>query len=540
EHRAIVRRNPRATAVTAAERLVLIGTSASILFVRAQYGGGCPPPLALPRARGTGHRRAGGPTAPARERSRGDRSCRQPSRIRLTRGATERARFCPSLRRLFFRARAVLAGRRAPSPPVRRPRDDAHRAVAPPVRGGAPSRPAARQRPRARAPGRSGRGLFRRSEARRAARVSARRARSGSRRLLDVVARQRRRLVFRGQAGRAQEVSASLRRSRRLSEEEGAPPLGRDHDGSADGHPRRARRSGAPSPEPRSLLRLRAVTAVGAFGPPPSGNDRARLEGDPRGRRRPAGRIHGGELLLGARERLDAREAGGVRPADATARGDDGSVAADVRSVRGLARPGPSRLAGSGGIAPSSARPEDGRGRGAPGGVLRTSRPRPGRWKAEAGVARVDESDVSHPVESPPMTRPPPTLDRFLLECEPDAAPATRELSQLLLRLGVAGKRIARELAVADIRHTRGSAGTENVQGEEQKKLDVRANDILVETFDYGGLVSFVASEEMEKPHVYREGAGGARYTLLFDPMDGSSNIDVDGTLGTIFSIRPR
>ena len=138
------------------------------------------------------------------------------------------------------------------------------------------------------------------------------------------------------------------------------------------------------------------------------------------------------------------------------------------------------------------------------------------------------------------MTRPPPTLDRFLLEREPDAAPATRELSQILLRLGVAGKRIARELAVADLRHTRGSAGTENVQGEEQKKLDVRANDILVETFDDGGLVSVVASEEMEVPHVYRKGAGGARYALLFDPMDGSSNIDVDGTLGTIFSIRPR
>jgi fructose-1,6-bisphosphatase I len=79
------------------------------------------------------------------------------------------------------------------------------------------------------------------------------------------------------------------------------------------------------------------------------------------------------------------------------------------------------------------------------------------------------------------------------------------------------------------------------VQGEQQKKLDVRANDILVETFDYGGLVSFVASEELEEAHVYRgDAAEGARYAVLFDPLDGSSNIDVNGSLGTIFSIRPR
>jgi fructose-1,6-bisphosphatase I len=132
------------------------------------------------------------------------------------------------------------------------------------------------------------------------------------------------------------------------------------------------------------------------------------------------------------------------------------------------------------------------------------------------------------------------TLDRFLLEGQREYPGATGELTLLLMRLGVAGKRIARELAVADIQHTHGDAGTENVQGEEQKKLDVRANDILVETFDYGGLVSFVASEELETPHVYQSASDGARYTVLFDPMDGSSNIDVNGVLGTIFSIRPR
>ncbi len=136
--------------------------------------------------------------------------------------------------------------------------------------------------------------------------------------------------------------------------------------------------------------------------------------------------------------------------------------------------------------------------------------------------------------------RPPVTLDRFILEEQRSHPGATGELSLVLMRLAVAGKRIARELEVADIQRTHGSAGTENVQGEEQKKLDVRANDILVETFDYGGLVSFVASEELEEAHVYRGDTSSARYAVLFDPLDGSSNIDVNGTLGTIFSIRPR
>jgi fructose-1,6-bisphosphatase I len=138
------------------------------------------------------------------------------------------------------------------------------------------------------------------------------------------------------------------------------------------------------------------------------------------------------------------------------------------------------------------------------------------------------------------MARPPITLDRFILEGQHAHPGATGELSLLLMRLGVAGKRIARELAIADFAHTHGSAGTENIQGEEQKKLDVRANDILVETFDYGGLVSFAASEELEEPHVYHGKSDGARYLVLFDPMDGSSNIDVNGVLGTIFSVRPR
>ena len=132
------------------------------------------------------------------------------------------------------------------------------------------------------------------------------------------------------------------------------------------------------------------------------------------------------------------------------------------------------------------------------------------------------------------------TLDRFILEQQRTAAGSTGELSLLLVRLGVAAKRIADALARAGLTGSLGSAGTANVQGEEQKKLDVRANEILIESFDYGGLVSLAASEEMEQPHSYAAKSPEARYAVLFDPMDGSSNIDVNGTLGTIFSIRRR
>ena len=134
------------------------------------------------------------------------------------------------------------------------------------------------------------------------------------------------------------------------------------------------------------------------------------------------------------------------------------------------------------------------------------------------------------------------TLDRFIIEAQQVSPGATGELSLLLMRFGVAGKRIASSLSKAGLTGTLGTAGSQNVQGEEQKKLDVVANEILVETFDYGGLVTVVASEEMEEPVVYdkarTEGAGG--YAVLFDPLDGSSNIDCNGTLGTIFSVRRR
>ncbi|MEP6993301.1 MAG: class 1 fructose-bisphosphatase [Acidobacteriota bacterium] len=138
------------------------------------------------------------------------------------------------------------------------------------------------------------------------------------------------------------------------------------------------------------------------------------------------------------------------------------------------------------------------------------------------------------------MTGPPITLDRFILEKQQTIPGATGELSLLLMRFGVAGKRIASALARAGLTEQLGAAGARNVQGEDQKKLDVIANEILVQTFDYGGLVTLAASEEMEEPFVYGSSRDHGRYAVLFDPMDGSSNIDVNGTLGLIFSVRAR
>jgi fructose-1,6-bisphosphatase I len=82
-----------------------------------------------------------------------------------------------------------------------------------------------------------------------------------------------------------------------------------------------------------------------------------------------------------------------------------------------------------------------------------------------------------------------------------------------------------------------GEAGSENVQGEAQKKLDVLSNAILLEANEWGGHLAGMASEEMELPHAIPNPYPQGNYLLLFDPLDGSSNIDINGSTGTIFSV---
>ncbi len=106
-------------------------------------------------------------------------------------------------------------------------------------------------------------------------------------------------------------------------------------------------------------------------------------------------------------------------------------------------------------------------------------------------------------------------------------------------RIALAGKLISRHLSRAGIMaNVLGFTGEVNVQGESVKKMDVYANDVFISVFKQSGLVCRLASEEMEKPYYIPENCPIGRYTLLYDPIDGSSNIDSNLNVGSIFSIR--
>src|SRR4051812_20910219 len=114
---------------------------------------------------------------------------------------------------------------------------------------------------------------------------------------------------------------------------------------------------------------------------------------------------------------------------------------------------------------------------------------------------------------------------------------ATGELSGILYDLALAAKMIAMKVRSAGLADIIGSAESENIQGEVQQKLDVLSNDIIVKALDHGGRLCAMASEEepdiIQIPDRFRCG----KYCLMFDPLDGSSNIDVNVPVGTIFSV---
>lgn len=114
------------------------------------------------------------------------------------------------------------------------------------------------------------------------------------------------------------------------------------------------------------------------------------------------------------------------------------------------------------------------------------------------------------------------------------------ELALILERIEVIGKRIARELARASIRDELGYTGETNVQGEEVKKLDEWTNWVFLDTFERGDPVCSLISEEMEAAEHRAGTCPSNSYAVLYDPLDGSSNTDINGSLGTIFSIRKR
>jgi fructose-1,6-bisphosphatase I len=116
-----------------------------------------------------------------------------------------------------------------------------------------------------------------------------------------------------------------------------------------------------------------------------------------------------------------------------------------------------------------------------------------------------------------------------------DSIPA--ELRLLIEVVGRACKSISHAVGKGALGEVLGTAGSENVQGEVQKKLDIISNDILLEANEWGGHLAAMASEEMETIHLIPNRYPQGEYMLLFDPLDGSSNIDVNVSIGTIFSV---
>ena len=129
------------------------------------------------------------------------------------------------------------------------------------------------------------------------------------------------------------------------------------------------------------------------------------------------------------------------------------------------------------------------------------------------------------------------SLTQYLVEEQREHNTIPAELRLLIEVVARACKTISHAVGKGALGEVLGSADSENVQGEVQKKLDILSNEILLEANEWGGHLAAMASEEMETihsiPHRYPRG----EYMLLFDPLDGSSNIDVNVSIGTIFSV---
>lgn len=132
------------------------------------------------------------------------------------------------------------------------------------------------------------------------------------------------------------------------------------------------------------------------------------------------------------------------------------------------------------------------------------------------------------------------TIERHITEQQRRYPEATGVFSDLLYDIALVAKIIARETCRAGLADVLGLAGKTNVQGEQQMKLDVFAHEAMVRMNCYTGRLAVMASEEVEDIIPVPEEYGIGRYVLLFDPLDGSSNIDVNVSIGTIFAIYRR
>jgi fructose-1,6-bisphosphatase I len=129
------------------------------------------------------------------------------------------------------------------------------------------------------------------------------------------------------------------------------------------------------------------------------------------------------------------------------------------------------------------------------------------------------------------------TISRFLVDQERRFPEATGAFTSILHDIALAAKVISREVRKAGLVGILGDAGLENVHGEEVQKLDVFANDVLYRALDHTGHIACLASEESEEIIPIPDKFPAGEYVVLYDPLDGSSNIDVNVSIGTIFSI---
>jgi fructose-1,6-bisphosphatase I / sedoheptulose-1,7-bisphosphatase len=129
------------------------------------------------------------------------------------------------------------------------------------------------------------------------------------------------------------------------------------------------------------------------------------------------------------------------------------------------------------------------------------------------------------------------TLNQFLIEERRRHPQATGDLNALINDVALACKAIARSVAYGALDNLLGSAASSNIQGETQQKLDVIANEMFLRTNEWGGHLAGMVSKEMEEHFSIPVHFPKGRYLLVFDPLDGSSNIDVNVAVGSIFSI---
>ncbi|HEY5801638.1 MAG TPA: class 1 fructose-bisphosphatase, partial [Burkholderiaceae bacterium] len=129
------------------------------------------------------------------------------------------------------------------------------------------------------------------------------------------------------------------------------------------------------------------------------------------------------------------------------------------------------------------------------------------------------------------------SLTQYLVEEQREHNNIPAELRLLIEVVARACKTISHAVGKGALGDVLGSANIENIQGEVQKKLDIMSNEILLEANEWGGHLAAMASEEMETIHLIPNRYPKGEYMLVFDPLDGSSNIDVNVSIGTIFSV---